>query len=424
MTNNELPNAQSIHRTIFLDIAELLTLEGAVVKGARFVTEDDLTVIREAAIVCEGGKICWIGAQKDLGKMDDGQTEIVSLRGRTVIPGFVESHTHLVFAGNRAHEFEKRIRGETYQQIAREGGGIRFTVEQTRTAPYELLRAEAQARADRFVKQGVTCLEVKSGYGLNLEGETRSLEIARGLQGPKIVTTFLGPHAQAPEHPDLESYMNEICSTILPQLAQRKLVDRADIYIEKGFFTLALGRRYLECVRALGLAVTGHVEQLSEMGGADLLLEFAPQSVDHLVFVSDQTIVRLAKAKQTTAVLLPASDFYLRMAYPRARAMLDQGVRVALSTDFNPGTSPTQDLSLVGVLARLEMRMTLAEVLVAYTLGAAFALGLQHRAGSLSVGKDCDFNVLEGSWRDLFYGVGHHPVSGVYRLGKCLHKNN
>jgi imidazolonepropionase len=211
--------------------------------------------------------------------------------------------------------------------------------------------------------------------------------------------------------------MTEIIERILPEVANRKLADRADIYIEKGFFDLESARRYFGKVKSLGLPITAHVEQLSLFGGTDLALEFTPQSVDHVVYLSDDSIRRLAKS-DTVAVLLPASDLYLKMAYPRARTLIDHGARVALSTDFNPGTSPTQDLSLIGVLARLEMKMSLPEVIAAWTFNSACALGKSGERGSLTKGKACDFICLDGHWRDLFYSVGHHPIQRVVRSGE------
>lgn len=405
---------------VFTDIGHLLTLEGAAKKTGRSVGEADLTIINDAFMIVNQGKIQWVGARPDFDpKTLPGPAEYISLQGKTVLPSFVEPHTHLIFAGNRAHEFEWRIQGQSYQEIAAKGGGIRFTVDQTRRASVTELSQLAQHRANVFLRQGVTTLEVKSGYGLDLETELRSLKVARALVGPKIVTTYLGAHSRSPDHPDFDTYLEQICTEILPRIAREKLADRVDIYIERGFFTLEQAKTYVRKAVELGFQITGHVEQLSEMGGADLMLDYAPQSLDHVVFVTDETIQKMARS-ETTAVLLPSSDFYLKMRYPRARTMLDSGVRVALSTDFNPGTSPTQELSLVGVLARLEMKMTLPEVIVAQTLGAAYALGEQARVGSLSLGKDCDFSVLEGSWRDLFYSVGHHPIAQVFKAGERL----
>lgn len=408
---------------IFEDIAEVLSLEGAAIKGGRRVLEDDLSIIQNAAIVSVDGQIKWIGPKDHLSpqtlKSFGENPEHISLGGRTVMPAIVEPHTHLVFGGSRAHEFEWRMQGQTYQEISAKGGGILSTVKATQVMPEDDLLRIAQARANRFVAQGVTLLEVKSGYGQDTEAELKSLKVARRIQGPDIVTTYLGPHSRSTEHPDLESYMRQICTEILPRIAREGLADRADIYIEKGFYSTGLARDYFEALKVLNLPFTAHVEQLSDSGGTALALDYHPQSVDHVVYVGPDVIARLAKS-ETTAVLLPASDFYLKMRYPPARELIDNGARVALSTDFNPGTSPTQDLSFVGVLARVEMKMSIYEVIAAFTVGGAFALGRHKDLGSLQVGKRCDFVVLDGSWRDLFYSVGHHPVDSVWKAGLLL----
>lgn len=408
---------------VFEDISELLSLRGAAAKGGRHVTEEDLSIIANAAIVAVDGQIVWTGARSQLSKEQiknfGGEPDFISLKNKTVLPAFVEPHTHLVFAGNRAHEFEWRMQGQTYQQIAAQGGGILSTVKATREADEETLRALAQKRADRYVEQGVTLLEVKSGYGQDLETEIKSLKAARALTGPDIVTTYLGPHSRSPDHADLESYMKKICGEILPRLVREKLADRADIYIEKGFYSTDLARAYFETLKALNIPCTAHVEQLSDIGGTALALEYNPQSVDHVVYIGPDVIAKLAKM-ETTAVLLPASDFYLKMRYPPARELIDAGARVALSSDYNPGTSPTQDLSFVGVLARIEMKMTLPEVIAAFTVGGASALGKHKLLGSIEPGKRCDFVTLDGGWRDLFYSVGHHPVDSVWKASLSL----
>lgn len=408
---------------VFKNIGELLTLEGASRKKGRRVTEADLSIISDAVIVSQNGRIEWVGHESDLNaqilKALGGEPEFHSLEGRTVVPGFIECHTHLVFAGDRSEEFEWRMQGHTYQEISAKGGGILSTVKATRSASASDLLKLAQQRVDRFVNQGVTTLEIKSGYGLNFETESKILRVAGELRGPRIVRTYLGPHSRAPEHADLSAYMNQIVDDDLPRLAEEKLADRVDIYIEKGFFDLPLAQAFFDRAKELGFGITAHVEQLSEFGGTELALRYQPQSVDHVVFVSGETLENLARS-ETTAVLLPASDLYLKMRYPPARELLDRGACCALSTDFNPGTSPTQDLSLIGVLARVEMKMKLAEVFSAFTVGAARALGLASEVGSLESGKSCDFNTLDCGWREMFYSIGRHPLHSTYRAGEKL----
>jgi imidazolonepropionase len=414
---------------IFADIGELLTLAGVAKKDARHVREEDLSILPDAVMLCRDGRLIWVGTRREFDASDilkrldpRGAAERISLGGATVLPGFVECHTHTVFAGDRAEEFEWRQQGKSYQEIAAAGGGILSTVRATRQASFDELKSVAQRRTDVFVRQGVTTLETKSGYGLDLEGELKCLRVARALTGPRVVSTYLGAHAKAPEFDDLTAYLNFMIHDVLPRVAREKLADRVDIYIEKGFFDTDMARVYLNAARALGLPFTAHVEQFSDSGGAALALELGARSLDHAVFMSETAIDRAA-GSATTVVLLPASDFYLKMRYPPARALIDRGARVALSTDFNPGTSPTQSLGFVGVLARIEMKMSLSEVIAAYTVGAAGALGLATETGSLEMGKLCDFVALDGSWRELFYTVGAPSIKSVYKSGEALPMN-
>lgn len=399
---------------VFENIGELLSLQGVARKDGRNISEADLSITKDAAMVVDNGRLVWVGQRNDLpSDIKNKNPNIISLENRTVLPALIEPHTHLIFAGDRSEEFEWRMQGQTYQEISAKGGGILSTVRATRAATDKQLLDIAQKRADKFLAQGISLLEVKSGYGQDLETELRILRAAHKIQGPQVVTTYLGPHSRSPEFPDLPSYTQFIVDEVLPKVTAEKLADRADIYIEKGFYDLELARHYFEAVQKLGLPVTAHVEQLSEFGGTDLALQFEPQSVDHVVYINKETIAKLAKMK-TTAVLLPASDMYLKMRYPPARELMDGGAKVALSTDFNPGTSPTQDLSLVGVLARIEMKMTLAEVIAAFTFNAASALGFAQELGSLEPGKRADFAVFDGNWRELFYSIGHHPLSKLF----------
>lgn len=410
---------------IFTGIRELLSLQGAAQKQGRHVKAEDLTSISDALMVAVNGVIEWVGAKQefnaDLYKQFAalGDLETHDLQVETLMPAFVECHTHLVFAGNRAHEFELRNQGLSYNEIARQGGGILYTVEQTRKASQKDLQISAQKRTNQFVRQGVTTLEVKSGYALDLENEIKCLEVIRQLKGPRIVSTFLGAHAIPPEFSSGDLYINYVIQEVLPEVAKRFLADRVDVFCEQGYFSPSQTEHLYQAAQKLGLALTGHMEQITTSGGSVLAGRYKAQSCDHIVQITKEDIEKLA-ASETTGVLLPGADLYLKMNYPPARDLIDSGVRVALATDFNPGSCPTQDLSLIGLLARLEMKMTLPEVIAAYTLGGAYALGLGQTVGSLEKGKECDFICLDGSWKDLFYQVGKHPVSQVWRSGTLL----
>ncbi|HEX4924522.1 MAG TPA: imidazolonepropionase [Bdellovibrionales bacterium] len=401
---------------VFKDIDELLTLEGAAKKGGRRVTEDDLGLVRRGALVVSGKRIAWAGSMSDLPRAYRRAPQ-VSLKGKSVVPAFLECHTHLVFAGNRADEFEKRNQGMSYQEIAQQGGGILSTMRATREASVAELAKLGQKRAELFVRQGVTTIEAKSGYGLNTESELKILAANQKIKGARIVSTYLGPHAVPSEFKSPDEYVRNIIAEALPALKKKKLAGRCDIFVEKGFFLDEAARAYLRAAKDVGFDVVVHADQLSLSGGARMAIEFGARSADHLLQIEKPEVEALAKS-DVTCVLLPASDLYLKTKYPPARALIDAGARVALATDYNPGSSPTQDLALVGLLARLEMKMTLPEVIGAYTVGAAHALGLEKQLGSLQKGRLADFVVLDGGWRDLFYQIGHMPVAQVWREGK------
>lgn len=415
--------------TLFYGIENLYTLAGAAQKSGRRIEEKDLGHVRDGAILERNGRVLWAGERRKLTAawikklLGAKKPKKVNLKATAVFPAFVECHTHLLFAGDRRDEFEMRNRGMSYKEISARGGGILSTVRATRAAADKELLKTAQARARTFARQGVTTLEVKSGYGLNHTQELRLLKIAKklnGKSGPRVVPTFLGLHARSPDFANLAEYVDEIVERTLPEVHRQKLAPRIDIFVEDGFFTFADAKRLIDQARALGgFDLTVHADQLTRTGAGVQFADAGAVSCDHLVQISDADIGRLAKS-ETTCVLLPASDFYMNIPYPPARRLADQGARLALSTDFNPGTSPTQDLSLVGVLARLQMKMTLPEVVAAFTVGAAHALNLGDQLGSLEHQKYCDFIVSDEDLSAFFYNVGHHPVRAVYREGEAI----
>lgn len=408
---------------VFKGIRELLTLSGVHKKDGRKVKEEDLGLIKHACLaVDEQGKILFAGAEADFKISEfksEKSAEEVDLGGVCVMPAFTEAHTHLVFAGDRQKEFELRNQGVSYQDIAAQGGGILSTLKHTRAISQNELQLLSQKRVQNFLDQGVACLEVKSGYCLDKEGELKMLRVAKVLKGPKVYSTFLGAHALPPEFSDKQAYLSFLAEEVLPIVIEEKLADRVDIFIEKGFFDAEGSRSYLQKATEAGLKLNVHADQLSLSGGTSLALSFGAQSADHVIQINDELVKQLAQS-QTVAMLLPAADFYLKCAYPPARKLIDAGACVAIATDFNPGSSPTQDLSFVGVLARLEMKMSLAEVIAAYTYGAAKSLGLEKERGSLEVGKQADFVVLKDHWLDLFYQVGQHRVESLYRQGHVV----
>ncbi len=397
---------------VFRGIGSLVTLATAAAKGGRGTKDNDLQAIKNAAIVAQDGIITWVGPESKLPPRAKRSVDTINLNGATVVPGLVECHTHLLFAGNRAAEFERRNQGESYQSIAKSGGGILSTVSATRSASEAALKKIGQKRVERFVSQGVTTIEVKSGYGLSLEAEMKMLKVAGGLKTARIVPTFLGAHAVPKEFATADDYVDELIAVYLPEIAKRKLASRVDAFVEHGYFSPETTRRYLRAAAKLGFTSSIHADQLTLSGGSKLAIEMKASSADHLVQLGTKEIKLLAKSK-VACVLLPSADLYMNCAYPNARAMIDSGACVALSTDFNPGTSPSQDVALVGVLARVQMKMSFAETLVAYTVGSAHALGLQDQIGSIEPGKSCDLIVLSGSLEEMFLDVGQMPVAST-----------
>lgn len=407
-------------RQIFRHIGALYSLTGAARKSGRRVTACDLSPVKSAAMVIDNGRISWTGPEMDLPKeLRVSDASEVDLGGATVLPAFVEAHTHSIFAGNRAGEFERRNQGESYQSIASSGGGILATVLPTRAATEAELTHSAQLRIERFIVQGVTTVEVKSGYGLEVASELKMLRAARALVRARIVPTFLGAHAIPREVKSAEAYIDELIAKALPTIAREGLARRTDVFVEQGYFSKTLSARYFAAARALGFDLVLHADQLTRAGGAELAVEMGVRSADHLLCISADDVAALAKS-DVTCVLLPSADLYMKSVYPPARALIDQGARVALATDFNPGTAPSQDLSLAGVLARVQMKMTLPEVIGAYTVGAAHALGLGHELGALVQGYLGDFVVLQGPLEELFLEIGRQPVDRVYREGQRL----
>jgi imidazolonepropionase len=343
----------------------------------------------------------------------------IDLGGRLVLPGFVECHTHTVFGGSRGFEMEMKFQGQSYQEISQSGGGILSTVQATREISVHDLKVLNQKRIQNFINQGVTTLEIKSGYGLDLETEIKMLESIPMDTGIEIVRTFLGAHAKPVSAKSHADYLIDLAENYLPEIKKRNLAERVDIFVENGFFEYEDAKKYLSLAKSLGFDLTIHADQLSLSGGTKLACELHAKSADHCIQISDQEILALAKSR-TVAVLLPAADLYLKCAYPPARKLINAGVQVALSTDFNPGTSPTQDLALVGMLARREMKMTLDEVVQAYTVGAASALGRQNRIGKLMPGYQADFTVWDIPESDLFLKIGDQKPVAVYKLGRQL----
>jgi imidazolonepropionase len=378
-----------------------------------------LRVIEKAVIVIDDGRFAYIGPERDKPSrlvID----EDFDARGATAIPGFVDSHTHLPFAGFRESEFNRRLNGETYEQIAASGGGIASTVRATRAASEDELIASVEARARMMVLYGTTTAEAKSGYGLDLEDELKQLRaIARAKSPVRLVPTCLAAHDFPPERRGDPSYVDEIIKRILPAAA--KLAVFCDAFVERGVFTREQGERVLRAGAALGLIPRLHADELSDTDGAALAASLGAASADHLMYVSDRGIAALA-ASDTVANLLPATSFFLMSdRYAPARRLIDAGAIVSLSTDCNPGSSMTESMPMVIQLATLQMRMTVEESLTAATLHGAYSLRLAHETGSIEVGKRADLVLLDApNYLHLVYHFGVNLVRDVFCAGTHL----
>ena len=373
----------------------------------------------DAAIAVKDGRIAWFGPGDELpasgAVLHDGQ-------GCWLTPGLIDCHTHIVHAGNRSDEFEARLNGASYEDISRAGGGIMSTVRATRAASDDELLRQSLPRVQALLAEGVTTLEIKSGYGLDGDSEAKMLRVARriGQQLPVSVrTTFLGAHALPPEYAGrADAYVDLLCARMLPVLAGDGLVDAVDAFCERIGFTPAQTERVFAAAQALGLPVKLHAEQLSDLGGAALVARYEGLSADHLEFLSDDGVAAMAR-HGTVAVLLPGAYYFLRETQPPPVAALRAaGVPMAVSTDCNPGTSPMTSLLLAMNMACTLWRLTPQEALAGCTLHAARALGLQQETGSLAIGKRADFAL----WRiarpaDLAYALGLNPCAGVVHGG-------
>lgn len=369
-----------------------------------------VAVIDDAAIGARDGRIAFVGRRADLPQAADA-VEISDCAGRLITPGLIDCHTHLVYAGDRAREFERRLEGVSYEDIAREGGGIVSTVKATRGASDEALLAESLPRLDALIAEGVTTVEIKSGYGLDAENEFKQLRVARRLGAEREVgvkTTFLGAHAVPPEMKDRRGdYVAAICDVMLPAVAQAGIADAVDAFCETIAFTPEETRRIFDRARDFGLPVKLHADQLSNLGGAALAASCGALSADHLEHADEAGLAAMAKAG-TVAVMLPGAFYFLRdTKVPPIEACRRHGTSMALATDCNPGSSPLTSPLLAMNMAATLFRMTVGECLVGFTRAAAQALGCLADRGTLEQGKRCDLAIWNVD----------APAALVYRLG-------
>jgi imidazolonepropionase len=374
-----------------------------------------LGIVEDGVLATRDGRIAWVGPRTEAPAFEARET--IRGEGRWLTPGLVDCHTHLVWAGDRAAEFERRLEGATYEEIAREGGGILSTVRATRAATREELVRAALPRLDALLAEGVTTVEVKSGYGLEPATEYRQLEAARALEAERSVRiepTFLGAHALPPEFAsDREGYLRLLCEEMIPRVARDRLAGAVDAFCERIAFTPEETRRVFEAARAHGLPVKLHADQLSNMHGATLAAEFGALSADHLEYADAAGVAAMARAG-TVAVLLPGAFYCLReKQLPPVESFRRAGVPIAVATDCNPGTSPLLSLLLAANMAATLFRLTVTESLLGVTRNAARALGLADDRGTLEIGKRADLAL----WSierpaELVYMIGARPLAG------------
>lgn len=394
--------------------SELLTGAGVRRKDGRRPQEEDLGRIHDGAVVYEvGGKVLWAGLTDEMPR-EYRRVAAKDLRGKhAVVPGLVDSHTHLIFDGNRASEFAARCGGATYEEIARNGGGIATSVAATRAASSVRLEALAIQRLKAMAAFGVRTIEIKSGYGLSLESELKVLEVIPRLQAKfpelTLVPTFLGAH-DFPKDRERADYLRELIEVMIPEVARRKLADACDVFIDRGYYTVEEGRRILAQAAKHGLKTKVHADELANTESAVFATEIGALSADHLLCVSAKGIRALGHSKRTVATLLPGTAFYLKAPHAPARKLIDAGACVAISTDFNPGSSVCLSLPAILTIAALYLGLTRAELFASVTYNAAKALGLEGRKGTIEAGRDADLAVLPFErFEEIYYNFAWSP---------------
>ena len=415
-------------QTVFIsNAAEVITMAGHTNKPAKKEAMSDINVIENGGVWIEEGKIVAVDTDENIrAKYKDhiNTAEQIDATGKIVTPGLIDPHTHLVHAGTRENEYAMRLKGKTYMEIMNAGGGIHATTRATQQATHEELYKQSTKRLNQFLQHGVTTVEAKSGYGLTLEDELKQLEVAEQLNKEHpvdLVSTFMGAHAvPLDEKNNPDKFVDRVIEEMLPEVARRKLATFNDVFCERGVFTPEQSKRILEAGKAYGLTPKIHADEIEPYAGAELAAEVGAISAEHLLKASDEGIRSMAEAG-VIGVLLPGTAFFLMAEYAQARRMIDAGVAVALSTDANPGSSPTISLPFIMNLGCLNMGMTPEEVLTATTINAAHAIGCANEAGSLETGKKADVTIWDvPNYLFLSYQYGMNHVDTVIKAGKQL----
>jgi len=407
--------------------SQLLTLRGKAPRRGKYLS--DLGMIRDGAVLLCSGLISAVGTRQEIEALPEAlSAEKLDVGGRVVLPGFVDSHTHLIHAASRVEEYELKIAGASYEEIARKGGGILNSVKKLRAATAEALKKRAHGALREFAAHGTTTLEAKSGYGLDVASELKILRLHKELnaeQPLELVSTFLGAHVVPAEyrrkHAGAERYVALLTETLIPEVAKEGLAEFCDVFCDRGAFSRGDSRKILEMGRQHSLAPRLHAEQLTRTGATQLAVQLGAASCDHLEQVSKTDIRALAKSN-TVATLLPGCDFHLGLRhYAPARALIEAGAIVGLATDYNPGTSPTVSMPMILSLACTQLRMTPAEAIAAVTINAAYSLRRNPQIGSLEAGKQADLAVFDvNDYREIPYYFGLNTCWMTLKKGRAV----
>ena len=411
-----------MNKLIIKNASELITCKGKAPKHGKDMS--DIGLIKNGCIVIEDGIIVDVGTSNKLKNYNEKEHQIIDAKNKAVMPGFIDSHTHLIFGGYRADEFSWRLKGDSYMSIMERGGGITSSVRATRNTSLEEFIALGIKRLDKILAMGVTTVEGKSGYGLDCETEIRQLKAMKQLNEMHpvdIVPTFLGPHSVLPEYKGKEDeFIKFMIDDVLPKVKKENLAEFADIFCEKNVFTIEQSRKFLTAAKNAGLKLKIHADEMYQLGGAELAVELGCTSADHLLQASDEGIRQLSESN-TVATLLPGTAFCLKEEYARARHMIDSGCAVSLATDFNPGSCFTNSIPLIIALAALHMNMTIEEIITSLTINAAAAVGKSDTTGSIEKGKKADVIILEyPSIHFLPYHAAVNIVETVIKNGKIV----
>jgi imidazolonepropionase len=406
--------------------AQVITIGGTGDRPRKGKEMGELHIIENGGVVLEDDRIVFVGSDEEARRYVElhakgNNVQVIGAEGKIVTPGLVDPHTHVVFAGSRENELNMRLQGATYMEILQAGGGILYSTERTREASESQLLEETEKRLDRFLEHGVTTIEAKSGYGLRLEDELKQLRVARTLNESHpvdLVSTFMGAHAVPLEYKsDPDGYVRLVTEEMIPAVAAEQLAEYCDVFCEEGVFTPDQSRTILEAGKKWGLKPKIHADEIVPYSGGELAAEIGAVSAEHLLHVSDEGIRAMAE-KGVIGVLLPGTAFFLMTNPANARKMIEAGVPIALSTDRNPGSSPTESLPFIMNLACLTMKMTPAEVLTACTINAAHAIGRADRIGSIEVGKQADLVIFDApNYLYLQYHFAINLVETVIKKG-------